>query len=64
MTARFFGSKEGLHHIVVILTVIASSSQFGFWGVLLAIPGAALVKALYTVMLPVYRDSSWFIGER
>jgi predicted PurR-regulated permease PerM len=64
ITPRLIGSKVGLHPMVVILTVIASSSQFGFWGVLLAIPGAALVKALYTVMLPVYRDSSWFIGER
>jgi len=31
--------------------------------VLLAIPGAALIKALYKLVLPVYRDSTWFTGR-
>ena len=64
ITPRLIGSKVGLHPMVVILTVIAAGSQFGFWGVLLAIPGAALFKALYKLILPVYRDSHWFTGER
>jgi predicted PurR-regulated permease PerM len=64
ITPRLIGSKVGLHPMVVILTVIAAGSQFGFWGVLLAIPGAALFKALYKLILPVYRDSRWFTGER
>jgi predicted PurR-regulated permease PerM len=64
ITPRLIGSKVGLHPMVVILTVIAAGSQFGFWGVLLAIPGAALVKAFYKLILPVYRDSRWFTGER
>ena len=64
ITPRLIGSKVGLHPMVVILTVIAAGSQFGFWGVLLAIPGAALFKAFYKLVLPVYRDSRWFTGER
>ncbi|MEI6397296.1 MAG: AI-2E family transporter [Pseudomonadota bacterium] len=63
ITPRLIGSKVGLHPMVVILTVMASGAQFGFWGVLLAIPGAALIKALYKLVLPVYRDSSWFTGR-
>ena len=63
ITPRLIGSKVGLHPMVVILTVMASGAQFGFWGVLLAIPGAALVKALYKLVLPVYRDSTWFTGR-
>jgi predicted PurR-regulated permease PerM len=63
ITPKLIGSKVGLHPIVVIATVIASSSRFGFWGVLLAIPGAAIVKAFYTAALPVYRDSRWFLGD-
>jgi predicted PurR-regulated permease PerM len=64
ITPRLIGSKVGLHPMVVILTVIAAGAQFGFWGVLLAIPAAALFKALYKKILPVYRDSHWFTGER
>ena len=63
ITPRLIGSKVGLHPMVVILTVIASGAKFGFWGVLLAIPAAAIVKALYKLILPVYRDSAWFSGE-
>lgn len=62
ITPRLIGAKVGLHPLVVILTVIAASSKFGFWGVLLAIPGAAIFKALYKLVLPVYRDSKWFTG--
>ena len=64
ITPKLIGAKVGLHPMVVILTVIASSSQFGFWGVLLAIPGAAIIKSFYTVGLPIYRDSTWFNSGR
>lgn len=63
ITPRLIGSKVGLHPMVVILTVIAASYKFGFLGVLLAIPCAALVKAMYKLVLPVYRDTKWFSGE-
>jgi predicted PurR-regulated permease PerM len=62
ITPKLIGERVGLHPLVVILTVIAASSQFGFWGVILAIPGAAVFKALYKLVLPVYRDSKWFTG--
>jgi predicted PurR-regulated permease PerM len=60
ITPKLIGAKVGLHPMVVILTVIAASSQFGFWGVLLAIPGAAIIKSFYSVGLLIYRDSTWF----
>lgn len=63
ITPKLIGGKVGLHPIVVILTVIASGAKFGFWGVLLAIPAAAIVKALYKLVLPIYRDSRWFSGD-
>jgi predicted PurR-regulated permease PerM len=63
ITPKLIGSKVGLHPMVVILTVIASSSQFGFWGVLLAIPGAAIIKSFYNAGLPIYRDTKWFMSE-
>jgi predicted PurR-regulated permease PerM len=62
ITPRLIGGKVGLHPIIVILTVIASGAKFGFWGVLLAIPAAAIVKAIYKLLLPIYRDSKWFRG--
>jgi predicted PurR-regulated permease PerM len=63
ITPKLIGSKVGLHPVIVIVTVLASGAKFGFIGVLLAIPAAAIVKALYKLVLPLYRDSGWFNGE-
>ncbi len=62
ITPKLIGSKVGLHPVIVIVTVLASGAKFGFIGVLLAIPAAAIVKALYKLVLPLYRDSQWFTG--
>lgn len=60
ITPKLIGSRVGLHPAVVILTVIAAGYHLGFWGVLLAIPMAAVVKTIFKMILPVYRDSAWF----
>lgn len=60
ITPKLIGGRVGLHPAVVILTVIAFGNRMGFWGVLIAIPFAAVVKTLVKLALPVYRDSRWF----
>ncbi len=60
ITPNLIGSKVGLHPAVVILSILAFGYHLGFWGVLLAIPMAATIKALYNLALPVYRASHWF----
>jgi predicted PurR-regulated permease PerM len=60
ITPKLIGSRVGLHPAVVIVTVFAASYHFGFLGVLLAIPMAAIIKTLFNLTLPVFRDSRWF----
>ena len=60
VTPKLIGGRVGLHPAVVILTVIAFGNRMGFWGVLIAIPFAAVMKTLLKLAVPVYRDSRWF----
>ena len=64
ITPKLIGGKVGLHPAFVILTIIAAAYHLGFWGVLLAIPAAACCKALFLLVLPVYRDTDWYKGIR
>ena len=54
ITPRIIGERVGLHPAVVIVSVLAFGSSFGFWGVILAIPAVALFKALWIAATPYY----------
>lgn len=60
ITPRIMGRFSGLHPFVVILAVICFGNWFGFWGVLLAIPSAAILKVAFTMMINTYRESDFF----
>lgn len=44
-TPRLVGKRTGLHPVAVIFAVMAGGQLFGFTGVLLALPAAAVLKA-------------------
>ncbi len=46
ITPRIVGEKVGISPLVVILAIFAGGSLFGLLGVLLAVPGAAVMKVL------------------
>lgn len=46
LTPRFVGERIGLHPVAVIFSVLAGGQLFGFAGVLLALPVAAVVMVL------------------
>ena len=60
ITPSVIGERLGLHPLVVVLLVLAFGDWLGFWGVLLAIPVAAIVKVLVMAALPYYRASKAF----
>ncbi len=43
-TPRFVGGRTGLHPVAVIFAILAGGQLFGFAGVLLALPAAAVLK--------------------
>ena len=46
LTPRLVGSRIGLHPVAVIFAVLAGGQLFGFFGVLLALPAAAVLSVL------------------
>lgn len=46
LTPRFVGERIGLHPVAVIFAVLAGGQLFGFTGVLLALPVAAVIMVL------------------
>ena len=63
LTPRFVGHRVGLHPLAVILAVIAGGELFGFVGVLLAVPGAAVLRVGLAEALEAYRASGFYRGE-
>lgn len=56
------GDRIGLHPVAVIFAVLAGGQLFGFIGVLLALPAAAVLLVLVKHGLRYYRESSFYRG--
>lgn len=57
LTPIFVGKRIGLHPVAVIFAVLTGASLFGFMGVLLALPVAAVIMVLLRFLNQRYRDS-------
>ena len=63
LTPRIVGSSVGLHPAVVIVALLIGGDLFGFLGLLVAVPGAAIVKVFVDELFAIYRSSSLFEDE-
>lgn len=54
LTPSLVGNKIGLHPVAVIFSIMAGGALFGFFGVLVALPAAALIKVLIRYMSKRY----------
>ena len=55
LTPRLLGARIGLHPVAVIFAAMAGGQLFGFFGVLLALPVAAVLKVFLRQVLQHYR---------
>lgn len=62
ITPRVVGEKVGLPPVAVILAVLGFGQLFGFVGMLLAVPTAAVLKVVIKVVLERYRRTSLYSG--
>jgi len=62
LTPRLVGDKIGLHPIAVIFAVMAGGSLFGFVGLLLALPVAAMANVVLAHLYQRYRQSRLYLG--
>jgi predicted PurR-regulated permease PerM len=64
LTPRIVGDKIGLHPVAVIFAVMAGGQLFGFLGMLLALPAAAIINVLLRYAHERYRHSELYAGEQ
>lgn len=62
ITPRIVGEKVGLSAIWVLFALMVGGELFGFLGVLLALPTAAVVKIFIVRGLAWYRESEFFLA--
>ena len=64
LTPRIVGDKIGLHPMAVIFAIMAGGQLFGFLGMLMALPVAAVANVLLRYAKDRYRQSDLYTGER
>lgn len=60
LTPRLVGERIGLHPVAVIFAVMAGGQLYGFFGILLALPVAAVAMVLVRYLLRRYRASALY----
>ncbi len=58
ITPRVMSEQVDLHPVLVIFSLLAGATLFGFIGLILAIPVAAVVKGLFVYYFEKYTDST------
>jgi len=56
LTPKLVGDRIGLHPVLVIFAVAAGGQLFGFFGILLALPAAAVLSVLVRFAYSNYLD--------
>lgn len=63
LSPKLVGDRVGLHPVWVIFALMAFGSLFGFLGVLVALPVAAVIGVLVRFMLAKYMVSKYYSGQ-
>ncbi|MEG3191793.1 AI-2E family transporter [Lysobacter sp. D1-1-M9] len=63
LTPKLVGDRIGLHPVAVIFAVLAGGQLFGFLGMLLALPVAAVANVLLGFAQERYTNSKLYAGE-
>jgi len=63
LTPRLVGNRVGLHPVWVIFALLAGGALFGFVGLLLAVPAAAVIGVLVRFGVQQYLASRYFRGD-
>lgn len=62
LTPKLVGDSIGLHPVWIIFSLLAGGSLFGFIGIVLALPIAAVVGVLVRFLLSLYLNSPLYLG--
>lgn len=62
LTPNLVGGRVGLHPVWIIFALMTGGTLFGFTGVLLAVPTAAIIGVLVRFTVGRYRNSEMYLG--
>jgi predicted PurR-regulated permease PerM len=60
---KLVGDRVGLHPVWIMFALLAGGSLFGFTGVLIAVPVAAVLGVVVRHLMKRYRDSAFYRGN-
>ncbi|MEW5729339.1 MAG: AI-2E family transporter, partial [Pseudomonadota bacterium] len=63
LTPKLVGDKVGLHPVWIMFALLAGAALFGFVGILLAVPVAAVIGVLVRFALGRYLESPLYHGN-
>jgi predicted PurR-regulated permease PerM len=63
LTPKLVGESVGLHALWVMFALLAGGALFGFLGLLIAVPAAAVIGVLVRYSLTLYKDSSFYVDH-
>lgn len=63
LTPRIIGASLGMHPLVVILALLVGGDLLGFFGLMIAVPGAAVAQVFLGDLVVWYRASPLYAGE-
>jgi predicted PurR-regulated permease PerM len=64
LTPKLVGDRVGLHPVWIIFALLSGGALFGFVGLLLAVPVAAVIGVLVRFSIGRYRASKLYVGTR
>jgi len=64
LTPKLVGERVGLHAVWIIFALLSGGTLFGFVGLLLAVPVAAVIGVLVRFSIAQYRASKLYLGTR
>jgi predicted PurR-regulated permease PerM len=62
LSPKLVGDRVGLHPVWIMFALLAGGALFGFVGVLIAVPVAAVIGVLVRHLLGRYRESGYYRG--
>jgi len=62
LSPRFIGERVGLHPVWIIFALLASATWFGFAGVLVALPVAAIVGVMIRTTIEWYKTTKYYLS--
>lgn len=63
LSPRVLGSKLGISPAWIIFALFAGGHLFGFWGIMLAAPAAAILSVVTRFIVRHYRHTPWYLGK-